>query len=112
MSHEHTPKANPDAPVTCLCIYRVKEGKEDVFRSLLRKHWPTLDKLGLVTKEPPKIHRTVDRQKRVCYVEVFTWKNAEAPEICHRTPAVMQIWEPMGAIMERMEFLDIEDAKL
>ena len=112
MSHDHAPKVDPQAPVTCLCIYRVKAGEEPAFRALLAKHWPTLDKLGLVTKAPVKIHRSVDRQKRVCYIEVFTWVNAAAPDICHKTPAVMQVWEPMGAILDSMEFLDIEDAGL
>ena len=64
---------------------------------------------GMLLTEDGQIYRTIDRKKRVTYVEVFTWINSEAPEICHRTPAVMQIWEPMGALAEDMEFLSTDD---
>jgi hypothetical protein len=37
-------------------------------------------------------------------VEIFTWKDARGPEIAHHTPEVMAVWEPMGALCERMEF--------
>ena len=30
-------------PVSVLCIYRVKAGKEDEFRPLIERHWSTLD---------------------------------------------------------------------
>ena len=105
MSHTKQPKKNPKAPMTNVCIYRMKASNEAAFRALLDRHWPTLHKEGLVTDEPVQIHRTLDRKDLICYVEIFTWKNSEGPDICHQMPSVMQIWEPMGAILEHMEFL-------
>jgi len=109
MSHEHTSKKNPDAPITNVCIYRVKDGKEAEFLTLLDKHWPTLRKAGLATDEPAKFYRTFDRKRRLCYVEIFAWINAESPDVAHKTPAVMQVWEPMGALLDDMEFLATDD---
>lgn len=109
MSHHHVQKKNPDAPMTNVCIYRVKEGKEAEFKVLLGKHWPALRKAGLATAEPAKFYRTIDRKQRVCYVEIFSWVNAEGPETAHKTPGVMQVWEPMGAILDDMEFLSTDD---
>lgn len=99
----------PEAPVTNVCIYRVKKGKEVEFRTLLDKHWPTLHKAGLATSEPAKWWKTKDRKERTTYVEVFTWVSSLAPNAAHATPAVMQVWEPMGAICEDMEFLTQSD---
>ena len=104
MAGHHRPK-NPEAPQTNVCIYRVKNGKESEFVKLLERHWPTLHKAGLATSEPANWYRTADRKQRVVFVEVFTWVNAGAPDTAHQTPAVMQVWEPMGALCEDMEFL-------
>jgi hypothetical protein len=109
MSHEHRQQKNPNAPMTNVCIYRMKEADEKAFLTLLDKHWPTLNAAGLVTSEQPKIYRTVDRKNRICYIEIFTWVNGEAPNVAHQTPSVMQVWEPMGAILEDMEFLNTDD---
>jgi hypothetical protein len=77
---------------------------------MLAKHWPTLDRLGLVTAERAKIWRTTDRKdsSKVAYVEYMEWKSAETPEIAHQTPEVMQVWEPMGPILENLEILPLE----
>lgn len=95
-------------PVKVLCIYRVKDGKEDEFRKLLEKHWPTLDGVGLVTSERARWYRSEDRSKRTCFVEIFEWKDNRASRTAHELPEVMAVWEPMGALVDDMEFLDIE----
>ena len=109
MSHDQRQPKNPNAPMTNVCIYRMKEAEETAFLTLLDKHWPTLNKAGLTTNDNPTIHRTFDRKGRLCYVEIFTWINAEAANVAHRTPSVMQVWEPMGAILDDMEFLNTDD---
>jgi hypothetical protein len=95
-------------PVRVLCIYRVKEGKAEEFRPLLEKHWPTLSSLGLVTSDPARWYTTEDKNERKCFVELFEWKDGEAPQIAHELPEVMAVWEPMGALVDDMEFLDLE----
>ncbi len=97
--------------VTVICHYRVKPGKEAEMEALLSKHWPALQRAGLVTDEPAKIYRGLPSGKPEgrhgaagSYVEIFAWKDESASAIAHQTPDVMAVWEPMGAICEEMDF--------
>ncbi len=96
------------SPVRVLCIYRVKDGKEDEFRPLLEKHWPTLNSIGLVTSEPARWYASKDKKGRRLFLEIFEWKDGNAPQSAHELPEVMAIWEPMGELADDMEFLDLE----
>ena len=84
---------------TVIATYRVRAANEADFVALLRTHYPTLQRLGLVTAEPPVIYRG-EEEGAPTYYEIFTWRDAEAPEVAHQTPDVMAIWEPMGALLE------------
>jgi hypothetical protein len=98
-----------------LVVYRVKKGKDAEFRKLLALHWPTLNRLGLVTSEPAKIWRGENIRSDFdgsTWVELFTWKEDGASDIAHQTPEVMQIWEPMGPILEGMDILYVESIQL
>jgi len=107
MSNPH--RSQSPNPVTMLVSYYPKPGKEDEFLPLLEKHWPTLDRLGLVTKVKPQIWRAFDiRANRSYFVESFQWKNGEASGIAHQTPEVMAVWEPMGPILEKMQLSQLE----
>jgi hypothetical protein len=94
-----------------LVIYRIKKGKEDEFLPLLHKHWPTLDRAGLVTAEPVRLWRAVDKQQRVSYVETFQWKDPSSPEVAHQMPEVMKVWEPMGEFLEGLDLLRVEPVR-
>lgn len=94
--------------VEVLCIYRIKPGQEQAFLRLLARHWPTLRRAGLATETPATVQRSRDRAGHTVFVELFSWKNAEAPGLAHQTPEVMAVWEPMGALCDGMEFLDVE----
>jgi hypothetical protein len=83
-------------PETVICHYRVIPGRERKFQQLLRRHWPTLRQLALVTNEPPLIFRGLEDKSLL--VEIFTWRDAAAFRIAHQHPAVQAIWEPMGAL--------------
>jgi len=96
------------SPVRVLCIYRVKDGKADEFRPFLEKHWRTLDSVGLVTSEPARWYQSQDKERRKCFVEIFQWKDVNAPQTAHQMPEVLAVWEPMGALTDDMEFLDLE----
>ena len=84
---------------TVIATYRVKPESESAFLDLLRAHYPTLSKLGLVTSEPPTIYRGYEDGRPIIY-EIFTWKTPDAPDVAHQTPEVMAIWEPMGELVE------------
>ena len=96
------------SPVRVLCIYRVKDGQEDEFRPLLKKHWSTLNNMGLVTSELAQWFLSQDKHKRTCFVEIFEWKDGNAPQTAHELPEVTAVWEPMGELVDDMEFLDLE----
>ncbi len=95
-------------PVRMLCVYRVREGKEAEFQSLLEKHWPTLREVGLVSEKPARWFRGLGKDGRRRFVELFEWKDGEAFGVAHQSPRVMSLWEPMGALTEGMEFIELE----
>ena len=99
---------NQPQPVSMLVIYRVKKDKEQEFLPLLQKHWPTLNQLGLVTSEKPTFSRGMGKDGKLSYIETFQWKDKNAPSIAHQTPEVMQIWEPMGPMIEGLELIETE----
>jgi hypothetical protein len=96
-------------PVTMLVTYRLKKGKESELQALVEKHWPALDGVGLVTKDPAKIWRATDKRSGAVYfVELFAWKDGEASTVAHQTPEVMALWEPMGPMLEDLSLAQIE----
>src|SRR5215203_5477811 len=105
-------------PATVMCTYRVKSDREKEFVGLLEKHWPTLKKLGLVTDEPSRVYRGEDDEKKPYFVEIFAWKDGQAPGRAHELPDVMSVWEPMGACTESrggrppMEFPHVQSVTL
>ncbi|MCK6440667.1 MAG: hypothetical protein L6Q71_10775 [Planctomycetes bacterium] len=88
-------------PVTVLCIYRVKKGKEKAFEKLLDKHWPTLRKRKLVTKTPSVAYAGEEKKGIPVYFEILSWRNAKSPELAHADKKVMAIWEAMGKLLEK-----------
>lgn len=86
---------------TVICHYRVKPGAEQKFVRLLRRHWPTLRRLGAVTARRSLIYRGKDGDERPMFWEIFEWKSNAAFEKAHRHPEVLAIWEPMDALCER-----------
>ena len=96
-------------PVTMLVSYFPKAGREEELLSLLERHWPTLDRLGLVTSMAPQMWQATDtRTNKRYFVELFQWKDAEASDIAHQTPEVMAIWEPMGPILDELQLTEVE----
>jgi len=82
-----------------VCTYRVKAGREKDFLALLKRHWPTLNKLGVVVDQPRMILQRRDSAEAPCFVEIFAWKD-RGFEIAHQHPEVLALWEPMEAMCE------------
>src|SRR5262245_3421205 len=97
-----------------LCTYRVKQNHEKEFAALLRKHAPTLRKLGLLTDEPSVLFRGQDESGKSFFVEVLHWKSMDGHKIAEQMPEVLAIWEKMGQLVEArlnrpaMEFPHVE----
>jgi len=87
-------------PETVIAIYRVRADREDAFCDLLRRHHPTLRRLGLATDDEPVVYRGGEREDTPIYFEIFTWVDGEAAGIAHQTPDVAAIWEAMGTMCE------------
>jgi quinol monooxygenase YgiN len=96
-------------PVLTHVTYRPKKGKEAALFALVKKHWPTLRKTGLVTAKAATVYRAHDKRSGADYfIEIFSWRDEQAAGLAHQTPEVMAVWEPMGPIMEGMEIAAIE----
>lgn len=101
------PQAAPDAPVPTLCRYLVKPGHESQFEEILTGHWRMLHDAGLSTDEPARLYRARDQAGNVAFIEFFSWKDTGSIQTAHETPAVMKLWEPMGALCSDMEFWNV-----
>jgi len=99
-------------PVTMQVTYFPKKGKEKPLRALIAKHGKTLRETGLITDEPVRVWRALDKRghgtESAYFVEMFQWRDEEASGIAHQTPAVMAVWEPMDAVMERMTLAKLD----
>jgi hypothetical protein len=87
-------------PVTALCLYRVRTGREGEFTALLRRHWPTLRELGLVSADPARHWQGAEHEGAPLFVEMFEWADESAAGAAHEHPEVMAIWEPMDELTE------------
>jgi quinol monooxygenase YgiN len=99
MAREHKDVGN-----IAVCRFVVKEGREEAFERLLARHYPTLDRLGLVEREPHLVLRGKDEEGRTFYVEILPWKDDAAVARAHELPEVGAVWEPMEPLCEHMEF--------
>ena len=87
-------------PVSCMCMYQTRAGQEQEFEKLVRTHWPTLNKLELVTDQPAEVFQGRNDDGSSFFVEIFTWKDEATPGSAHELAEVMAIWEPMGKLCE------------
>ena len=105
-------------PVMAICLYRVRSDSEAEFTDLLRRHWPTLHSLGLVTDARPQHYRGAEQDGKPLFVEIFTWESEAASGDAHQHPDVMAIWEPMDQLTEarggrpNMEFPHVQPLAL
>ena len=90
-------------PNKVICQYRVARGNEKKFEALLKNHWPTLHRLGLVTNDPAQHFKGEEQDNgKPIYFEIFDWLDG-AFDRAHEHPAVMAIWEPMDHLCEKRD---------
>lgn len=94
---------NHVGPHTVFATYRVQAAREEAFFELLREHYPTLKRLGLVTDEIPIIYRGTEGDGRPIVFEIFTWTDEKAPKVAHESPEVARVWEAMGTMVEERD---------
>jgi hypothetical protein len=54
------------------------------------------------------VWKAVGKGGKVKFVERFDWVDRQAPDLAHQHPAVMAMWEPIGALCEEMDFSVVE----
>jgi hypothetical protein len=101
-----------DRPVTYLCRYTPKKGKEKAFLALINKHYPAVKKAGLATAQKPIAWRGKDKKGKTFFMEIFQWKSVKALSSAHNLPDVMKVWEPMGSLSEKMVFEEVDPLTL
>lgn len=100
-----------NGPVRMLVTYRPKEGKGEELFSYVMKHLPALKATGLLADEPAAVYRATDKRSgKKYFVEMFSWRDEQAPNIAHQLPEVMAIWEPMTPLLDGLELAVIEPA--
>lgn len=82
-----------------VCTYRVRTGEETTFERLLKRHTPTLRRLGLITDYPAQVLRQEETDGPI-YVEIFEWASRGAASRAAEVPDAIAIWEPMAAVCE------------
>jgi hypothetical protein len=88
------------ASVTSMCVYQVRAGTEREFERLLRRHWPTLHELELVTDNRAIAYRGRNDDGSPFFVEFLEWRDETMPDTAHSLPEVAAIWEAMGPLCE------------
>ena len=89
--------------------YRPKEGKAEELFDLVKKHGPALQSTGLLAGGAPTVYRAVDKRSgEKFFVEMFSWRDEEAPALAHQMPEVMAVWEPMTPLLENLQLAVIE----
>ena len=90
-------------PETVIATYRVQKDRLDDFMELIRRHHPTLVRLGLATDDEPIVYLGEEQGGGPIVFEIFTWVDGKAPRTAHELPEVAQVWEAMGTMVEERD---------
>jgi hypothetical protein len=89
------------AKETVLITYHVIPGKEKPLQELLANVWDVYKKEHLVFPQPHVVVRQKDAADKNCFVEIFTWVDAESPD--HAPDSVKKLWDQMQACCEKRD---------
>ncbi|HEX9341027.1 MAG TPA: hypothetical protein VF992_07665 [Thermoplasmata archaeon] len=93
--------------IYAIAAYRLKRGKEQQLREVLKDHLPILRKEGLVTDRPPYLMRAADGT----FVEVFEWESAAAIETAHENSQVRAMWARFEAACTYESLGNLKESK-
>jgi quinol monooxygenase YgiN len=97
------------SPVNMHVTYRPKPGKAEELLALVLKHGPALENTGLMANGPASVYRATNKRTgEISFIELFSWRDEEAPNLAHQTPEVMSVWEPMTPLLENLDLAVIE----
>lgn len=85
-------------PETVVITFHAKAGAEAELTRVIEKHWATARELKLVQDSPHLTLRRIEPGNRVCFTDIFTWRDAAIPD---KAPAAIQaIWQQMNQLVE------------
>lgn len=96
--------APPRAVVAC---YRPRPGTAAALLDTVRRHVPTLQRLGLATDRAPTLLQAADGT----LVEVFEWASAAAITAAHAHPDVQAMWAEFDATCEHVPLSALPEAR-
>ncbi|NJP67414.1 DHA2 family efflux MFS transporter permease subunit [Streptomyces spiramenti] len=77
---------------TVVGLYQIAPGKEAEILAAIGRHWPALDRHGLVTEAPARVYVGDWGDGRFA-LEIATWKSDEALHSAFSLPEVTAIWQ-------------------
>jgi hypothetical protein len=93
------PAAAETGTETVLVTHRVRAGEEAAYAAILDRKWATLRRLELALARPHLILQGTDESGGTVFVEVFTWRNHDAPD--NAPPEVVALWRELQARAEK-----------
>jgi hypothetical protein len=87
-----------DDPETVMITLRAKAGAEAELAQVIADHWATAKRMNLVSAEPHVTVRTKGAAGKICFVDIFTWRDRDIPD--NAPPAILKIWEEMNRLTE------------
>ena len=89
-------------PETVHVTYHVRDGKLDELLEVLKQHYPTCRRLGLVLADPHVILSGKEEGGKPVVIEILRWKDADAPDsVREHFPDVQRIWDQLNALTEK-----------
>ena len=85
-------------PETVVITFHAKPGAEAELARVIEKHWTVAHEMKLVTDSPHLTLRRVEEGNKICFTDIFTWRDAAIPD--NAPPAVQAIWAQMNELVE------------
>ncbi len=92
-AQQPTPK-----PETVVITFHAKPGAEAELARVIEKHWTVAREMKLVNDSPHLTLRRAEEGNRVCFTDIFTWRDAAIPD--NAPPAIQAIWAQMNQLVE------------
>src|SRR5262245_1029342 len=90
-----------------IAMYRAKPGRDKALEAAIAQHVPTLRRLGLATKRPVVLLKSMVDST---YLEIFEWVDEHAAGKAHETKGVMEAWDALGKESEYVSLGQLAEA--
>jgi hypothetical protein len=88
----------PPKPETVVITFHARPGAEAELARVIEKHWTVAHEMKLVNDSPHLTLRRVEEGNKVCFTDIFTWRNAAIPD--NAPSAIQAIWAQMNELVE------------